>query len=324
MSRANLARLGVLACVWGASFLLIKLALEGMSPLQIVVGRVSAGAVILWVMMLVRGQPLPRGWRVWGHLAVLGVVANIVPFFLFGFGEQRITSGLAGVLNGSTPLFTLLFAVGLLPEERLSPARALGLGMGFAGVVLVVGPWDANPLTSSLPGQLACLGASACYAAAFVYTRRYVSGSGYPTATLAAGQLGAATVLLWLAAPLVARGEMDLTVTVVGAVAALGVVGTGLAYLLYYRLITDAGATSTSLVTYLIPVVAVGLGVLVLSEPIGWNLFAGAAVVIVGVAIADGRFDRVGVLPPARPARPGSVRPPDAVDPVRGSVARGG
>lgn len=301
MTRASLLRLCALATVWGASFLLIKLALEGLSPIQVVLGRLSAGAAVLLVIVALRRRPLPRGARLWGHLAVLGVVANIIPFFLFGFGEQRITSGLAGVLNGSTPLFTLGFALVGLPEERLSPARALGLGLGFCGVLLVVGPWDANPLTSSVPGQLACLGAAACYATAFVYTRRFVAGSGYPPLALAAGQLGIATLMLWAAAPVVARDAVDLTSTVVGSVVLLGAVGTGLAYLLYYRLIADAGATSASMVTYLIPLVAVALGVVVLDEPIGWNVFAGAAVVIVGVAVAEGRLDGILPLPPARP-----------------------
>lgn len=323
MSRASFARLGALAMAWGASFLLIKLALEGLSPMQIVVGRVSGGALVLWAILLLRRQPLPRGVRLWGHLAVLGVVANIVPFFLFGFGEERITSGLAGVLNGSTPLFTLLFALALLPEERLSLARGLGLALGLVGVVLVVGPWDTNPLTSSVPGQLACLGASSCYAAAFVYTRRFVSGSGFPPVSLAAGQLGAAAVLLWVAAPVLARGDVALTGTVVGAVAVLGGVGTGVAYLFYYRLIADAGATSTSMVTYLIPVVAVTLGVLVLAEPVGWNLFAGAAVVILGVALAEGRLRRVVPLPPARPPGQDGVGPADP-DPLQHGVPRGG
>jgi len=322
VSKANLARLGALALAWGASFLFIELALEGLSPLQIVLGRLSAGAAVLWSILALRRHELPRGLQLWGHLLVLGIVGNIIPFSLFGFAQERVTSGLAGVLNGSTPLFTLLVAVAALPEERFSATRGLGLGLGFAGVVLVVGPWDANPLTSSIPGQLACLGASACYAVAFVYTRRFVSGSGYPPSALAAGQLGAAAVALWLAAPLIARGEVDLTVTVVASTVALGAIGTGVAYLLYYRLIAEAGATSTSMVTYLIPVVAVVLGVIVLREPIGWNLFAGAAVVILGVAVAEGRL--IGLIPRDAPRRPvGSFAPP-ADDPVQESVARGG
>lgn len=324
MSRANLVRLGALALAWGTSFLFIKLALEGLDPLQIVLGRVSAGAVVLWSILALRRQPLPRGPRLWGHLTVLGVVANAIPFFLFGFGEERITSGLAGVLNGSTPLFTLLFALALLPEERLSLVRGVGLVLGFVGVLLVVGPWDTNPLTSSVTGQLACLGASACYAAAFVYTRRYVSTSGYPPVTLAAGQLGAAAVLLWLAAPVLARGDVALTASVVGSVLALGAIGTGFAYLLYYRLIADAGATSTSMVTYLIPVVAVSFGVLLLDEPLGWNLFAGAAVVILGVALAEGRLHRLAGLPPPPPREALAIGSGEGAGPVQQGVARGG
>lgn len=304
MSRGSLLRLCLLALAWGSSFLLIELALEGLRPLQIVLGRLTAGACVLLLVVALRRQPLP-GVRLWGHLALLGLVANIVPFSLFAFGQERITSGLAGVLNGATPLFTLAFALGLLPEERLSAARGLGLGLGFVGVLLVVGPWDTNPLTSSVPGQVACLGASACYGAAFVYTRRFVAGRGYPPMALAAGQVSMAAAILWLGAPLLARGEVALTPTVVASVAVLGGVGTGLAYLLYYRLIADAGATSTSMVTYLIPVVAVTLGVVVLGEPVGWNLFVGAAVVILGVALAEGRLDRVSPLAPARPTAPG-------------------
>lgn len=290
MSRATAVRLGLLALIWGSSFLLIALALRGMSPVQIALGRLTAAAVVLGVIAVVRRLPLPRSLRTWGHLALMGIVANIIPFFAFGWAQERITSGLAGVLNGTTPLFTLAIAVAALPEERLQPARAAGLLLGFAGVVIVVGPWDQNPLTSSIPGQLACLGAAACYGVAFVYTRRFLAGSGHPPSVLAVGQIGCAAVLLWLLAPLVARGPMALDPVVVSAVVILGGVGTGLAYLLYYGLIRDAGATTASMVTYLIPVVAVIVGVVVLSEPVGWNLFAGAAVVILGVAIAEGRL----------------------------------
>lgn len=311
MSGPNLVRLGGLALIWGASFLLIKLALEGLSPMQIVLGRLTAGALVLLGALVVQRLPLPRDPTVWLHLVVMGLVANIIPFFLFGWGELRITSGLAGVLNGTAPLFTLAFAAVALPEERLHRVRSLGLVVGFVGVVLVVGPWDANPLTSSVPGQLACLAAAACYGVAFPYTRRFLSRRGYRPMVLAAGQLGAATVTLWLASPLLARGPVDLTPMVLGSTLALGAVGTGIAYLLYYRLITDAGATSASMVAYLIPVVAVVLGVLVLSEPVTWNLFVGAAVVIAGVATAEGRLPgmrRRALVAAPRSTLPGSRR----------------
>lgn len=321
MSRASVARLVLLATIWGSSFLLIKLALEGMTPTQVVLGRLSAGAAVLLMIVALTRQRLPREPVVWAHLALMGVVANIIPFWLFGFGEQRITSGLAGVLNGTTPLFTLAVALLALPEERWSRTRGAGLLLGFCGVVLVVGPWDTNPLTSSLPGQLACLGASACYGVAFVYMRRFLAGRGYPPLALAAGQMGVAAVELWLVAPLVGRGAIAWTPTVIGSVLILGAVGTGLAYLLNYRLIADVGATSASMVTYLIPIVAVALGVVALDEPLTWNLFVGAAVVIAGVMLAEGRLGSLGGGPPpgstvepaaaaaAGPAAPGAAAP---------------
>ena len=293
MSRASLLRFTALSLIWGASFLFIKLALTGLSPLQIVLGRLSTGCAVLAVILLVRRQRLPREAAVWGHLTLMGIVANIVPFFLFAWGEQRITSGLAGVLNGSTPLFTLAIAVLALPEERWNPTRGMGLLLGFVGVVLVVGPWSQDPLTSSLPGQVACLGAAACYGIAFVYTRRFLSPRGYPPLVLSTGQLGAATVLTTLAVPLWAADPVSLRLQVVVSVTVLGAVGTGLAYLLYYRLIRDEGATTSSMVTYVIPVVSVALGIIALGEPVTWNLFIGGAVVILGVALAEGRFGRL-------------------------------
>jgi drug/metabolite transporter (DMT)-like permease len=165
-----------------------------------------------------------------------------------------------------------------------------------------VGPWDQNPLTSSIPGQLACLAAAACYGVAFVYTRRFLATRRYGPLELSAGQLCVATLMLLAAAPVVARDAIVLTSAVALSVLALGALGTGLAYLLYYRLIADAGATTASMVTYLIPVMAVILGVIVLAEPVGWNLFAGAAVVVFGVALAEGRLDRWTPFAPARPA----------------------
>lgn len=290
LTGSALLRFMILAAIWGSSFLFIKLALEGLSPLQIVHARLTAAAVVLAGVLAVRRQRLPASYRTWLHLGFMSVVANIIPFFLFAYAEERITSGLAGVLNGTTPLFTLGFAVLALPEERMSVTRASGFILGFMGVVLVVGPWDQNPLTSSLVGQLACLGASACYGVAFVYTRRYITPRGYPPEVLAAAQLGLGVLILAAAFPVVAREPIAITPVIAASVLALGALGTGVAYLLFYRLIHDAGATTASMVTYVIPVVAVILGVAVLREPLAWNLFAGAAVVILGVAIADGRF----------------------------------
>ena len=290
MSRGSLVRLSLLALVWGSSFLLIKFAIEGVSPAQLVLGRLFAGSVVLLLIVTVTGRPLPRDRGVWGHLLVMGVVANIIPFFLFGWGELRVTSGMAGILNGTTPLFTLVAALLALREERLTPVKVGGLLLGFVGVVVVVGPWNGEGDANALSGQIACLAAAACYGFGFVYARRFLSHRQLPPLSLSAAQLSTATVVLALSAPLTMRTPMDLTPQVVGSVLALGAVGTGLAYLLFYRLINDVGATSASLVTYLIPVVAVFLGVLVQSDPLTWNIFVGAAIVVVAAALAEGRL----------------------------------
>ncbi len=290
MTRANLVRFGVLAGIWGSSFLLIKFALAGMTPTQLVLGRLLAGSAVLLVIVAVRREPLPRAPSLWGHLVVMGVIANLLPFFLFAWGEQRVTSGMAGVLNGTTPLFTLGVALLALPEERWSPARAAGLVLGFVGVVVVVGPWNIDQRANAVTGQLACLGAAVCYGFALVYTRRYLIDRGFPPLALSAAQLLAATLMLAVVAPFVAADPVRLTPLVLGSVVALGAVGTGLAYLLFYRLIGDTGATTASMVTYLIPIVAVFLGVVVQDDPVTWNLFVGAAVVLFGAAVAEGRF----------------------------------
>ncbi|MPZ74880.1 MAG: EamA family transporter, partial [Nitriliruptorales bacterium] len=279
MTRGSLVRLVALATMWGSSFLLIKVAVDGVSPTQLVLGRLVAAAAVLLGIVAVARVPLPRALPVWGHLAVMGLVANIIPFFLFAWGEQRVTSGMAGILNGTTPLFTLAVAVAASNEEHLSPQRVAGLLLGFVGVVVVVGPWRGDGGANAISGQLACLVAAACYGVAFVYTRRFLSQRGLAPLALSAGQITLAAVMLGITAPFTARGAMTLTPEILGSIVGLGAVGTGLAYVLYYRIISDVGATTTSLVTYLIPVVAVFLGVAIQNDPLTWNIFAGAVIV---------------------------------------------
>ena len=185
------------------------------------------------------------------------MVANVLPFFLFAWGEQRVTSALAGVLNGATPLLTMLIGLVVVPEERATLVRVVGLVAGFGGVVVIMAPWQSGALEGALGGKLACLGAAACYGMSFTYTRRFVTGRGVESHSLAAGQIVLATALAAVITPVVARDAPSLTGPVVGAVLALGAGGTGVAYLLYYRLIHDVGATTASMVTYVIPVVAV-------------------------------------------------------------------
>jgi drug/metabolite transporter (DMT)-like permease len=288
-SVAALPRLALLALMWGVSFLFIKVALEGLAPAQIVLGRLLAGGAVLGGIVALRREPLPRRPVLWAHLLAMGVLGNVVPFFLFAWGEQRASSSLAGIYNATTPLLTLLVAIVALPQERPNAARAAGLGLGFLGVLVVLAPWRGVG-AAGFTGQAAFVAAAACYGVSFVYTRRFLSGSGYSPLALSAGQIGGAAAVLVLLTPFVALTPVSLPPRVVASVLALGAFGTGLAYLIYYGLIRDVGATTASTVTYLTPLVAVALGVAVLGDQVYWNHVVGAAVVVLGVAVAEGRI----------------------------------
>lgn len=277
-------RLVGLGAFWGTSFLLIKVALDGLPPLGIALGRSVFGALTLWVYVLATRRRVPRDGRMWAHLTVIGLVANAIPFALFSWGELHVSSALAGVYNATTPLFTVLIAIAVLPAERATRTRTAGLLLGTLGVVVVLGPWRGTG-TNTLLGQLACLGASASYGVGLVWVRKFVSPMGLDVVVQTAVQLTTATALLAVVTPL-GGGEVDLTWRVAGAVLALGALGTGVALIVYNGLIRDVGATSTSLVTFIVPVVAVALGAVALGEPVTWNLFAGALVVIAGVRLA--------------------------------------
>lgn len=289
MSAAALLRLLALAGIWGCSFLFIKLCLKGLTPPQIVLGRIVLGAATLAVIVAARHGRMPRDLPTWGHLALISVINNLLPFYFFAWGEQRVASSLAGIYNATTPLFTLVVAMAVLPAEQPSRARLTGISLGFLGVIVVLAPWRGIA-GSSLTGQLACLAAGACYGVGIVYTRRMLSGRGHPPLVLATGQLLCSSTILLLAVPLWTGGTPRWTPSVMLALLALGALGTGIAYLLFYGLIGQVGATSASTVTYVIPLVAVALGVIALGEHIGWNDFAGAAVVVAGIAVAEGRL----------------------------------
>lgn len=293
MDRASATRFVALGAIWGSSFLWIKIALEGLSPADIVLGRLASGAAVLLVAVLVGRRGWPRGGMAWRHLGVVAIVSNVVPFFCFAWAEQHVGSSIAGVLNGATPLLTMVVALALLPEERATVVRVIGLVVGFAGVVVILAPWRPGAAEGTLTGKLACLAAAACYAVSFSYTRRFVAGRGYGgSASLAAAQLVMAAGVAAVVAPVASTHGPHLTTAVALAVLALGAGGTGTAYLLYYGLIEKVGATTASMVTYVIPVVAVVLGVVVRGEPLTVNVAIGTVVVIAGVGIAEGRWAR--------------------------------
>lgn len=286
MSRPNLARLAVLGLLWGSSFLWIKLALRGFNPVQIVFVRLALGVLVLAPIVWGRGLRLPTGWRTWTHLTVAALFANAIPYVLFGVGEQTVGSNVAGVLNATTPLWTV--ALGLLArvDPALTGRRAVGIVIGFAGTVLTFSPWQSTNDIASW-GGLACLGAAASYAISYIYMARFLARRGISPLVLSAAQLSVATGLLAIAMPI---GGLDAPVwraDAVASLAILGVLGTGAAYVLNYRLITDEGPTVASTVIYLLPIVALALGAATLHEPITTGIAAGVTLVLAGVALTQ-------------------------------------
>lgn len=285
------AELVLLALIWGASFLFIKVALEGLSPTQLVAGRMAAGAIALGIAAAFGVARYPKGMVEWRIVTGQALIANVLPFALFAWGEERVTSSLASVLNATTPLFTaVLAAVALLPGERLNARRSVGLLLGLAGVVVIVQPWKSGG--GEVWGELACLGAAACYGVSFVYTSRTITGR-IPGMTAAIGQITAGAVMSAVVAA-IATGLSDapthVDLKIAAAVVTLGAVGTGVAYLLFFRLIEVGGPTAASTVTFAMPFVGVLLGVLVLDERVGWNVAIGGAIVIAGIVTVRRRI----------------------------------
>ena len=282
---AGVRRLFLLAFIWGWSFLFIKVAVEGLTPTTVAWARIALGALVLRLVLRHRGGRVPSDPVMLRHFAVVTLAGNIVPFSLLAWGEQHITSALTSVLNASTPLFTALFAA-LVLHERLRPVQIAGLIVGLVGVATAAGLGTADLHGSSLAGAAAAVLAGAGYGAAFVYMRRHLTS--IPPVVAAAGQLSVGAVLLFpVAAVTSAVGGISLTPTRVLAIVLLGTLGTGLAYVLSYRVIADLGATTASLVTYIIPVVAVVVGIVVLDEPFEWGLVAGGLLTAAGIAAVN-------------------------------------
>ncbi|MGW7433174.1 DMT family transporter [Streptomyces sp. NPDC054861] len=311
---ASLARFILLATLWGSSFTFIKVSLKGLTPSQLVLSRLFMGALLLVVIAAVGKVALPRSAEVWGHYAGAALFGNVIPFLLLSYGEKTTGAGIAGVLIGGAPLLTLAVAAIALPEERATRRKAIGLVAGFVGVVLLIGPWSER--LGSASGQLACLGAALSYAIGFVYVRKFLSPRGVKPLAGAASQLIAATVIQAAVTPFLEWDTPDLTGRVAAGIVALGLLSTGLAYILYFRLINDMGAVTASAVNYVVPVVAVVVGVLVLDESVTWNLVVGGLVVLIGMGYAE---NRVKGLPkespaPARDESTGREHPLTSVD----------
>ena len=288
-------RLALLALIWGWSFLFIKVAVEGMTPTAVAAARITLGAAFMVGLLRVRKITLPRDRRLWGHFTVIGLVYSCVPFTLLAWGEERITSALTAVLNASTPLFAALITAAVL-GERLRRPQIAGLALGFVGVAVAAGVGAGDLQGSSLGGAAAAVAAAVCYGAGFAYARKYLAD--VPPLVAAAGQLLAATALMLPVGVATTVGSgMDLAPHRIVAVLVLGIVGTGFAYVLNYRSISELGPTRASVVTQLVPVVAVAVGVLFLQEPFHLRLLVGAALTVFGIALLHERIRRFRMVP---------------------------
>ena len=220
------------------------------------------------------------------YLAVAHCWSTRYRFSLYAYGEMHVTSILAGIYNATTPLMTLLVVLLVLPEERPTRGRLMGLGTGFAGVLVVLGIWQGLG-GKELLGNLACLAAASCYGLGYPYIRKYLSGRTESSVVLSTVQLLCGTVELAIVTPLFTAIPTSMSAQVMGSVLALGVLGTGLGYILNYSLIRDAGATVASTVTYVVPLFSTLVGVVILGEPLSWNQPVGGSIVLCGVIISQ-------------------------------------
>lgn len=293
MSGRDWGMLMILSLLWGGSFFFVQVAVPHLPPFTIVLARVGLGAAALGLVLWLSRTPLPRGAAVWRTLVVLGLLNNAVPFTLFVTAQGQISSGLAAILNATTPLFGAIVAHLFTRDERLTATRAAGVGIGFLGVVVMVGVGALQAGAGSALAQLACLGAALSYACSGVYGRR-LRGMGIAPLSGAFGQVLSSSLMI---APLVVLLERPWTLAipplpVLGALAGLALLSTALAYLIYFRLLATAGAVNIMLVTLLIPVSAVLLGVAFLGEALAAKQVAGMALIALGLAVIDGRAPR--------------------------------
>ncbi len=272
-----------LGTMWGSSYLFIKIGVETITPFTLVAFRLLIGATFLVLFVGLRGLELPRRPRMYGHLFVLSIFSVVLPFSLITWAEQSVTSSLASILTATVPLFVILIAPFVLRDEGITAYRVVGLLIGFAGVVILTGgPGGGGDL---LP-QLALLGAACSYAIGGVYGRRTVTG--LPPAVAAVCQVSFAFVLSASLALLFERPfELEYPLRGIGALLWLGLIGTGLAYLAFFRLLKRIGATRTSLVAYVMPAVGIALGALVANEPVTVPMIVGTLLVIGGILLVN-------------------------------------
>ncbi|MDR2996626.1 MAG: DMT family transporter [Microbacterium sp.] len=276
--------------VWGSSFLFMKVALGGISPAQVAWSRLMLGALALGLFVILRRDRLPRSRSTWMHLTVVAVTFCVVPFLIFSWAQQHVSSGLSSIYNATTPIMTAIMAWAVMRVEKLKPGQIVGILIGILGVMVIIAPWGGLDGSQSIGAQLAILGATACYGFSFAYMRRFLSDTGVSALVFTFLNIGLAAAIMLLLTPVLVLTPVSLDAGVVVAVVLLGFLGTGLAYVWNQNVLRAWGPTRASTVTYITPVVGVTLGVLVLHEQVTWNEPVGVLVVFAGILLAQDRL----------------------------------
>jgi len=291
MNRSDWAILVALALIWGGAFFFISVAVHSVQPLTYVWLRLSIAAAGLWLFLWWKGERIALPRSVWGSIFVLAVLNNALPFALFGWGQTHIASGLASILNATTPIWGVVVAHLFTRDERMTPRKVFGVALGFGGVAMMIGPSLLSNLGSSALAQLACVTASLSYALAAVWARRF-RRMGLPPLTVTTGQLTVGALVM-LPVAFAVDQPWEHALPSLGAWAAIGALAllcTAFAYVLYFRLIDTAGATNALLVTLLVPPTAILLGALFLNEALAAQDFLGLGLIALGLAAIDGRL----------------------------------
>jgi drug/metabolite transporter (DMT)-like permease len=290
MNGRDWAILGILALIWGGAFFFIGVAVRHVQPLTYVWLRLTIAAAAMWAFVRFKGQPLGLPREVWGSIVLLAVLNNALPFALFGWGQTHIASGLASILNATTPIWGVVVAHFLTQDERMTRRKIAGVLLGFGGVAVMIGPSLLVSLGSSALAQLACVTASLSYALAAVWARRF-RRMGVSPLSVTTGQLTAGALIMLPVSMIVDRPWTHAfpPITAWGAIIALALACTAFGYVLYFRLIETSGATNALLVTLLVPPVAILLGGLFLGEQLAPQDFFGLGLIALGLAAIDGR-----------------------------------
>jgi drug/metabolite transporter (DMT)-like permease len=279
----------LLSILWGGSFFFSKVAVAELPPLTLVLCRVSISAIALNLYVVFTGQRMPFSGKTWVGFIVLGMLNNLIPFSLIFWGQTQIPSGLASILNASTPVWAVLLAHFFTKGEHLTANRTAGVLLGLSGVIIMLGPDLLQTLGLNLLAQLAVVGAGVSYAFGGFFGERI---KGIPPLITATGQVTCSSILMVPIVLLIDKPwQISLPgLTTLGAVLALALLSTAVAYLIYFRLLTSSGATNLMLVTLLIPVSALLLGIIILGERLDPRHFLGMGFIGLGLAAIDGRL----------------------------------